>query len=87
MLANNIQKKKTIDAIYPIGALYLSMNNTNPSTLFGGTLIYPFTYGTGANTAGELEISFPGPRFINQSYTLSVTLWYTGNNWTPSICN
>ena len=35
MLANNIQK--TIDAIYPIGALYLSMNNTNPSTLFGGT--------------------------------------------------
>lgn len=35
MLASNIQK--TIDAIYPIGALYLSMNNTNPSTLFGGT--------------------------------------------------
>ena len=35
MLANNIQK--TIDSIYPVGALYLSMNNTNPSTLFGGT--------------------------------------------------
>lgn len=35
MLASNIQK--TIDAIYPIGALYLSMNNTNPSILFGGT--------------------------------------------------
>lgn len=34
MLANNVQK--TIDAIYPVGALYLSMNDTNPETLFGG---------------------------------------------------
>lgn len=35
MLRSDVQK--TIDAIYPIGALYLSMNNTNPETLFGGT--------------------------------------------------
>lgn len=34
-MLNNINQK-TIDAMYPIGALYLSMNNTNPELLFGG---------------------------------------------------
>ena len=27
----------TFDTIYPIGAIYMSMNSTNPGTLFGGT--------------------------------------------------
>ena len=26
-----------LDLVYPIGAIYMSMNNTDPSTLFGGT--------------------------------------------------
>lgn len=34
-MLNNVNQK-TIDAMYPIGALYLSMNNTNPELLFGG---------------------------------------------------
>ena len=31
--------KKIIDAIYPVGAIYMSVNSTNPSTLLGGTWV------------------------------------------------
>ena len=28
---------EVVDKVYPIGSIYMSMNNTNPGTLFGGT--------------------------------------------------
>lgn len=64
---------------------YIIEQTDNYTKYRDGTLIYHFTYSTGANTAGELQISFPGPKFINQSYTLSLTLFYTGNNWTSPV--
>ena len=33
------QKSYLLDAIYPIGAIYISIDNTSPATLFGGTWV------------------------------------------------
>ena len=29
--------KSVIDMVYPVGAIYMSVNSTNPASLFGGT--------------------------------------------------
>lgn len=34
---NKQQIDAIVDKIYPIGSIYMSMNATSPSTLFGGT--------------------------------------------------
>lgn len=36
-LYNDRIKQDIVDLIYPVGSIYISMNSTNPSTLFGGT--------------------------------------------------
>lgn len=36
-LGGGINKNELLDMIYPIGSLYMSMKDTNPSELFGGT--------------------------------------------------
>ena len=32
-------KSSIVNTIYPVGSIYMSVNNTNPSTLFGGTWV------------------------------------------------
>lgn len=32
-----INPKLLLEAIYPVGSIYISVNSTNPQTLFGGT--------------------------------------------------
>lgn len=34
---NDVGWKSMLDLVYPIGAIYMSVNKTNPSTFFGGT--------------------------------------------------
>ena len=42
-------KKEIINMIYPIGSIYISVNNINPGTLFGGTWV---SFGTGRTLVG-----------------------------------
>lgn len=56
-----INQKTIFDLIYPVGSIYISVNSTNPSTIFGGTweqLKDRFLLGAGStysagNTGGE----------------------------------
>ena len=34
-----VQKMELLDMVYPIGAIYMSINNVDPSVLFGGTWV------------------------------------------------
>lgn len=36
-LINNQTEMEALDKRYPVGSIYISVNNTNPGTLFGGT--------------------------------------------------
>lgn len=76
---NNINTR--IDSLYPIGSIYMSVNNVNPSTIFGGTweqiedkflLASGTTYAAGA-TGGEATVTLnvnqiPSHRHISDYY-------------------
>lgn len=44
-----INDKTIFDLIYPVGSIYMSVNSTNPTNLFGGTWI---TWGQGRVPVG-----------------------------------
>ena len=44
-----IANSSTLDKAYPVGSIYISVKNTNPSTLFGGTWV---AFGTGRTLVG-----------------------------------
>ena len=62
-LENGDFKKDIVDLIYPVGSIYISMNSTNPSTLFGGTWEAfgqgRVLIGAGTGNDGNTSLSFP----------------------------
>lgn len=55
-IVNNDETKRinVVDLVYPIGSIYMSVNSTNPSTIFGGTweqIKGRFLLGTGSPDA------------------------------------
>lgn len=79
-------KELTFDDVYPVGSIYLSVNNVNPSTLFGGTweqIKDKFLLGAGdtyssGSTGGESTHTLT----INEmpSHSHKYNLAYSGND-------
>lgn len=89
---NETKSVSLIDMIYPIGSIYMSVNNVNPSTLFGGTweqikdtflLSAGDTY-TSGNSGGEATHTLT----INEmpSHNHQGLTWY-GDNTQPITLN
>ncbi len=86
---NNINTR--IDSLYPIGSIYMSVNNVNPSTIFGGTweqiedrflLASGTTYAAGT-TGGAATVTLninqiPSHRHMNDyNYPAGDQQWYS----------
>lgn len=35
-IVRSLTRKDVVDAIYPVGSIYMSVNSTSPAVLFGG---------------------------------------------------
>lgn len=70
--------KFNVDFIYPVGSIYMSVNSTNPSTLFGGTwsqLKDRFLLGAGntytnGNTGGAATVTLTVNQMPKHSHTV-----------------
>lgn len=80
---------KVADIIYPVGSIYMSVNSTNPSALFGGTweqiedtfLLSAGTNYTAGDTGGEAEHTLSQgelPQITSKMTTWSSTPGYSG---------
>lgn len=78
-----------IDVVYPVGAVYISMNQTSPQTLFGGTwtqiqgrfLIGASTAYPAGSTGGEATHTLTASEIPNHTHTFK----YTGQSVTIGV--
>ena len=78
-----INNKTIFDLIYPIGAIYMSVNSTNPGNLFGGTWV---AWGSGRVPVGvntsDSDFSSPektgGSKSHRHSFRIGMHWWYGG---------
>lgn len=91
-----INNKSFLDRTYPVGSIYLSVNNTNPTNLFGGTWVawgagrVPVGFNSGDGNFNSSEKT-GGSKTINISHSHTVnshahvgTVGYDENNYYTS---
>lgn len=90
---NNLDTKITefqdtfLNLVYPVGAIYLSLSNTNPGTLFGGTweqLKDRFLLGAGnsysaGGTGGEATHTLTVNEMPSHKHTMTRQQWYSAD--------
>ncbi len=79
-----------LNFIYPVGSIYMSVNNTNPTTLFGGTwerIEDRFLYGASTDyplgsTGGEKEVTLTVAQMPSHTHGtgLRAQIWYSSGN-------
>lgn len=71
-----------LDNVYPVGSIYMSVNNTNPGTLFGGTwaqiqerflLAAGTTYPAGS-TGGEASVKLAFNNYMSYAWNAGMTM-------------
>lgn len=80
-------KTEIINAVYPVGSIYMSINNTNPSTLFGGTwvqiedtfLLACGTTYTAGDTGGEAEHTLTVAEMPSHTHSMKYSYWVNAN--------
>ena len=77
--------------LYPVGSVYISVNNTNPSTLFGGTweqikdkfLIAAGSTYAGGSTGGEATHTLTNSEMPSHNHGIFYPNAGAGNNYAP----
>ena len=84
---NNLTLTNLIDKIYPVGSIYMSVNNVTPATLFGGTweqikdkflLSAGDTYSAGS-TGGEATHTLTIPEMPAHQHAFARQQWYSAD--------
>lgn len=81
------EKKQFFDVIYPIGSIYISVDNTSPQTLFGGTwekIEGRFLLGTNSNytlnsTGGAATVTLTAAQSGMPAHSHSISAFSTTN--------
>ena len=88
-IANAVEKSDLLNLTYPVGSIYMSVNNTSPANLFGGKweqLKDRFLLGAGSSysngkTGGEATHTLTTAEMPSHNHNSNVRVqWYNDNN-------
>lgn len=92
---DKLDKANLLDLTYPVGSVYLSVNNTNPSSLFGGTWVEfakgrtlvgvdttQTEFNTVEKTGGEKEHKLTVEEMPAHTHPSNVSAWGGGSSFT-----
>lgn len=86
----------TIDDVYPVGSIYMTVNNVTPASLFGGTwvrfgagrvIMGADENGAAEATGGSDTAQIPAHKHTTQSHTLTVAEMPNHHHWMLNINN